>query len=1602
MIFNRSVGFHFKRGQFFKTGTQVVLVFALLVSLAASAVNVSPAYAAASLTISPITWNVVGLDSNKVTDGPENFPVGARVCNTGDAPATNLSADFVWDSANVPEYINLRSGSLDPISLTSLTNVAPNNCHDFYFEVTVMRDVAAYDKSRDYHITVTADGGISAQTPANREIYVEHLVSQNRNSVLDVLLDGVSVPAGGALNLNIGQTYNIQLIASTATNGYEQIESFINFPNTIFLVNSVATTYNAFPTPHTDPDYATKLYADGCGWVNDTTDPNYHTNLSCSGVGKYGDTVTIDYNVTIIASSGSSGTLSTLIYDYSGSSYHYNTDFSLAARVYNILNPNACSQSTIAEWTFAGDVATPSTDNAVGTPSITTANIGAAVFNKGGNPNPGIAYDLWPGTIDLTKYVQFNVQTTGYYNVNASFDASKDHADSPSSLNYYYTTDGSSFTQDGSTATLTTSWSSLNHDHSSLLSLDDNANAAFRLIAFNAGSTGKHLKLDNFKVTGCKLPSGLNLDKTGDPAYFVAEGQIVTYTYTLTNSGSVSLQSPYTINDDKATTSCAGATSPLTPGASTTCTGTYTTAAADVTAGLVTNNASASASTVIGDPVTSNTATETVEYQQFVNFGHVPSNYLGMNLYKDGGAMHLSGTTMFGASLTSATDGINTPTYTPKASDDGVTYTPNVNWVTGSGGGSVDIIAACPSEPCYMNAWIDWNQDGDFTELGEQVFTNRTLNNGAVRLTFDIPGWAILDGNTFYSRFRIYDQLPTGAQPDGAAMDGTTPLYGEIEDPFFTISGGSTTPVTVSYFLAGRSGASVNFTWSTATETGNVGFNLYVEHGGNLELLNRELIPSRVIDSLDQQNYTFTAQAGGNAFYIEDVSVTGETRLHGPFALGEAYGGQVEADKVDWPAIQKQNQAGQTVRQNALKSKLSAAGNSTSLNLKVSQTGLYRVTYEMLRDAGLDLNGAAPAKIQLSNHGQAVPIYVNAQGRFGPGGYIEFYGQALDTIYTDTNIYTLQVSQANGERIPAVNAAPGHAQPAGSYTETLVVNNQRGYANYSPSADAWYDTSMLTFKTSKSWEFPFQVDGLVNSTSAALELVVWGVTGWPQTPDHHLLVSLNGVPVSDQTFDGLTEQKLSIALPAGALQSGANTLRLTLPGDTGVDWDLVNLDKFSVTYQRVFQATDGRLDFTAAGQVFQVTNLPGQDVVVYRISDNRMARLNGVKIQASGTTFTATFAGTTQPSRYLVTSAETMYIPTLEAPRPLADLNRPAQYLVIAHPDFIAGLGALVAARQAQELTVSVVDVTDLYTVYSNGIFDPKAIQEYIAYSVKNLGTKYVLLVGGDTYDYRNYLGKNSISFIPSLYVTTSSIVKYVPSDPLYADMNRDNVPDVAIGRFPVRTAAELDILVQKTLAYGNKTYNQTAVFAADKSDSVSYKNISASMTASLPGGWSVENINLDDMPVTTARTQLLAAMNRGTALVTYTGHSAPTMWNYSGLFTTTQSNALTNAGKPFVAVQWGCWNNYYVDPVNNTLVQSLLVNGDRGAVAMLGAGTLVDSDSEALLGQLLTPGLATPGMTIGDALLQAKAELAQSHPDLLDVLLGWSLLGDPALVVQP
>jgi hypothetical protein len=103
--------------------------------------------------------------------------------------------------------------------------------------------------------------------------------------------------------------------------------------------------------------------------------------------------------------------------------------------------------------------------------------------------------------------------------------------------------------------------------------------------------------------------------------------------------------------------------------------------------------------------------------------------------------------------------------------------------------------------------------------------------------------------------------------------------------------------VTLTSFKATRKVDTLSFDWSTGTEIGTLGFNLYVEDGNGRQLLNDQLIPSSGVDSHLPQYYHFDASAGlisGQArFYLEEVDMFGRMKLHGPFELIKVNGKRI-------------------------------------------------------------------------------------------------------------------------------------------------------------------------------------------------------------------------------------------------------------------------------------------------------------------------------------------------------------------------------------------------------------------------------------------------------------------------------------------------------------------------------------------------------------------------------------------------------------------------------------------------------------------------------------------------------------------------------------
>ncbi len=321
------------------------LIFAIVIFVGLSVVGT--AVATPVLTVTPASWDMVGLDSNRpVSTGPNVFPVGVRICNTSAvSPAVNVQTAYTWDTTNT--LINLEGGST-----ISVGDLAPSTCVTPYYNVVITRGATntgrnpAFNTFRRYRITVSADGVASISTPTPRQIYVQKLVSQNRNSTVAIrgacggatsLSDPTTCgPAPGSTQLGapkaiVGQTYTYTLFARTAA-AYPQISAFINFPTTNFRIVNVKSEYSR---PSATPaSSAPMLYGDACGWQPNPEGAGYNGSPGpCIGPVNYpggdvGGDVKVTYSVQILAgTAGGAVALNTLINDFSGSSYHYNSNF---------------------------------------------------------------------------------------------------------------------------------------------------------------------------------------------------------------------------------------------------------------------------------------------------------------------------------------------------------------------------------------------------------------------------------------------------------------------------------------------------------------------------------------------------------------------------------------------------------------------------------------------------------------------------------------------------------------------------------------------------------------------------------------------------------------------------------------------------------------------------------------------------------------------------------------------------------------------------------------------------------------------------------------------------------------------------------------------------------------------------------------------------------------------------------------------------------------------------------------------------------------------------------------------------------------------------
>jgi hypothetical protein len=312
---------------------------------------------------------------------------------------------------------------------------------------------------------------------------------------------------------------------------------------------------------------------------------------------------------------------------------------------------------------------------------------------------------------------------------------------------------------------------------------------------------------------------------------------------------------------------------------------------------------------------------------------------------------------------------------------------------------------------------------------------------------------------------------------------------------------------------------------------------------------------------------------------------------------------------------------------------------------------------------------------------------------------------------------------------------------------------------------------------------------------------------------------------------------------------------------------------------------------------------------------------------------------------------------------------------------------------------VAVIDIEDVYDEWNFGEPSPQALRAFVqhAWTTWEQRPRFVLLFGDATYDPRNYLGLGTVEYVPTKLVDTA--LMETSSDEWFADPDGDGVPELAIGRLPVRTEDSARRVADKLVSYARQetgTAAPRALLVMDEPDVADFEAMSTRVRAQLPSSMAVTEVRRRETGDTAAQQTIVEQLNAGAALATYIGHGAFQSWR-GDLLTVAAAAGLTNRERLSVVAAVACLNGYFQDPTRESLAEALLLANGGGAVAVWTSSGMTYAPGQAALleawiGVLFGGDAGDQSPTLGEAAVRAKAAT-----DDRDVRRTWIFFGDPS-----
>jgi|GEM_PF-594189 len=696
---------------------------------------------------------------------------------------------------------------------------------------------------------------------------------------------------------------------------------------------------------------------------------------------------------------------------------------------------------------------------------------------------------------------------------------------------------------------------------------------------------------------------------------------------------------------------------------------------------------------------------------------------------------------------------------------------------------------------------------------------------------------------------------------------------------------------------------------------------------------------------------------------------------------------------------------------------LPTASQALPVLVYVEEEGFYQIDQADVESFGIRLSPGND--IYLYNLGEEQPFWL-ADDASQPG--IRFFGRASNSLYSKENVYWLVQGEASRQAVQAYwNASPSTrlasvtpdqrepgervGAPPGSVVAHRRLEQNLVYQPLASQGDHWLWLS-LPAPSERSLEI--DLDSPAEGPSM-LRLGMWASTENPLSPDHHLRVALNEMPIADETWDGIGRYVLEAEIPARVLKDGANRLIVTAPGDTGAAADMTFIDWIEFDYARLPLAIDDVLDFWHPGGTIELEGFSG-DVEVYEITDRSNPR--EIKIAPSGARKSVAFQG--EKGRHYVAVGPQGYrrVARLVSAFVQTDLQDPASswdYLAIGPPDLLAALEPLLAYRRGSGLKVLAVPLQSVYDQFNYGMAEPDAIQNFMLFASQTWARqpRYLLLVGDASYDPRAYQAPPEANRLPTFLVDTI-YGGQTASDVLFGQVEgttkAEGEPvflEVAIGRIPARTPKEVKILVDKMLLYERSSRisgQSPGIMAIADGQGQFFKSDAQSFLDLFSVDFRTE-LYAPPAGASTASQSIREYLEADYTLVAYFGHGSIETWGKDRLFSTADVLQLSSPRILPVVLNMTCLTGLFTHPSILSLAEALLWQPAAGAVAVLAPTSLTLPGDQSFLSRPLAQVMIDhPEYSLGEALMAARQMVPTKNPGTRDVLLTFLLFGDPAL----